>query len=101
MFNEFEAAAFLILRPFPEAVAGMTSGFRQSNISCLCASYFSPRKKPVVIWSSQGYIFLLTMVLLKSRSMDMHSRIKCCTLVSEKMLCIPLPNHCSGSHLQT
>lgn len=45
MFNEFEAAAFLLLGPFPEAVTGMTSGFRQSNISCLSASYFSPRKK--------------------------------------------------------
>lgn len=73
MFNDFEATVFLILGPYPEAVTGVTSGFRQSNISCLCASYFSPRKKPVVIFSSQGYIFLLTVVLLKSRSMDMHS----------------------------
>lgn len=101
MFNEFEATAFLILGPFSEAVRGMTSGFRQSSISCPCASYFSPRKKPVVIWSSQSYIFLPTMVLLKKRSMDVHSRIKCCTLVSKKMLCIPLPNHRPGSHVQT
>lgn len=103
MFNEFEATVFLILGPFPEALTGVTSGFRQSNISCPCASYFSTREKPVVICSSQGYchIFLLTVVLLKRRSMDMHSRIKCCTLVSKKMLCIPLPNHCPGSHLHT
>lgn len=70
MFNEIEATVFLILGHFPEAVTGVTSGFRQSSIACPCASCFSPRKKPVIICSSQDYIFLLTMVLLKSRFMD-------------------------------
>lgn len=99
MFNEFEATVFLILGHFPKDVTGVTSGLRQSSISCLCASWFSPRKKPVIICFSQGYIFLLTMLLLKRGFMDMQSRIKFCTPISKKMLCIPLPNHCPGSHV--
>lgn len=48
MFNEFETTVFLILGPFPEAVTGVTSGFRQSNISCSCASYLALEKS---LWS--------------------------------------------------
>lgn len=71
MFYEFEATVFFILRALPEAVRGVRSGVRQSNlyVSSPCASYLGTIEKPMVSCSSEVYchIFLPTMLCWKEK----------------------------------